>query len=288
MSTVSIRDELMNMKLKLESLEEELTKQLVEAEVKYKKWNEIDKEVDEMRTNHYDIITLNVGGKIFQTKYNTLLSVKDTFFFKIIVSKKLDLQDPVFIDRNYKYFKYILTYLRYQKVNLSKLDTHDINELLEEANFYEIEDLVSYIEESGKDVKFINFETNGTYSAGVMAGTNNLDDINNFDDRSLMKGICATTPGWIIFEMTREIEFDQIEIGGWNGNSGIWAPSNGSGAKIQTSIDKANWTEVGLIPSEFNSSIITTSVTKSRAKWVKVLHTSYLGLGYCRILGLKH
>ena len=68
MSTVSIRDELMNMKLKLESLEEELTKQLVEAEVKYKKWNEIDKEVDEMRTNHYDIITLNVGGKIFQTK----------------------------------------------------------------------------------------------------------------------------------------------------------------------------------------------------------------------------
>ena len=201
MSTVSIRDELMNMKLKLESLEEELTKQLVEAEVKYKKWNEIDKEVDEMRTNHYDIITLNVGGKIFQTKYNTLLSVKDTFFFKIIVSKKLDLQDPVFIDRNYKYFKYILTYLRYQKVNLSKLDTHDINELLEEANFYEIEDLVSYIEESGKDVKFINFETNGTYSAGVMAGTNNLDDINNFEeDRSLMKGIWATSVGWIIFE----------------------------------------------------------------------------------------
>jgi hypothetical protein len=32
------------------------------------KWNELDKEVDEMRTNHYDIITLNVGGKIFQTK----------------------------------------------------------------------------------------------------------------------------------------------------------------------------------------------------------------------------
>ena len=59
-----------------------------------------------------------------------------------------------------------------------------IHELLEEAIFYEIEDLVSYIEESRKDVNFINFETNGTYKAGVMVGTNNLDDINNFEDKS--------------------------------------------------------------------------------------------------------
>ena len=38
-----------------------------------------------------------------------------------------------------------------------------------------------------------------------MLGTNNLDDINNFEDKSQMKGICATTPGWIIFEITIEI-----------------------------------------------------------------------------------
>ena len=122
------------------------------------------------------------------------------------MSKKLNLQNPVFIDRNYKYFKYILTYLLYQKVNLYKSDTQNINGLLGEANFYEIEDLVSYIVDSGKDVKFINFETNGTFLAGSMAGTNNLDDINNFEeDRSLMKGICATSVGWIIFEKNREI-----------------------------------------------------------------------------------
>ena len=75
MSSIGIRDELYNMKMKMETLEEELSKQLAEAEEKYKKWNEIDKEVEEMRQNAMDIITLNVGGKIFQTKIDTLLSI---------------------------------------------------------------------------------------------------------------------------------------------------------------------------------------------------------------------
>lgn len=285
MSSVSIRDELMNLKLKLESLEDDLTKQLIEAEVKYKKWNEIDKEVEEMRRNHLDIITLNVGGKIFQTKYDTLLSVKDTFFYKIIVSKRLDLNDPIFIDRNYKFFRFILTYLRYQKVNISKLSSIDIEDLFEEANFYEIEDLVSFLEEARRDIKFVNFEINGTYSSsGILAGTNNIEDINNFEDRTLIKGICANSSGWIILELNRETEFDQIEIGGWSGNTGIWSPANGAGAQILTSLDKAKWDIVGTIPSNFTSTILKVLVTKSKAKWLKFLHTSYLGIGYCKIL----
>ena len=40
-----------------------------------------------------------------------------------------------------------------------------------------------------------------------------------------MKGICATSPGWIEFELNREVEFDQIEIGGMKGNIRNWNPN---------------------------------------------------------------
>jgi hypothetical protein len=287
MTSVAIRDELMNMKIKLESLEEELTKQLVEAETKYKKWNEIDKEVEEMRQNYTDIITLNVGGKIFQTRLDTLLSVKDTLFYKIIVSKRLDLMDPIFIDRNYKLFKYILSFLRYQKVNLKKLSSIDLDDLMEEAKFFEIEGLIQFLEDNRMEVKYVGFQINGAYTVGgTFAGTNNIDDLNNFEDRSALKGICATYPGSIILELNREIEIEMIEVAGWGGNRNIWAPTNGSGASILTSIDNNKWTKVGSLPNTFNSNIITVNLGKSNAKYIKFDHNSYLGLGYCRILKL--
>lgn len=285
MSTITIRDELMNMKLRLESLEEDLTKQLVEAEVKFQKWNEIDKEVEEMRQNQTDIITLNVGGKIFQTKMDTLLSIKDTYFYKIIVSKKVDLLDPIFIDRNYRLFRYILSYLRYQKVNVSSLDTIDIEELLEEANFYDIEGLAAYIEEARRDVKYVSFEFNGAYYSGNnLAGTNKIEDLNNFEDRSSTKGICAISPGWIILQLNCETEIEEIEVSGWAGNTGIWGEANGAGAQIQTSTDKTNWENVGTLPSNHNRVIQKVVLTKTRAKYLKFQHNGYLGIGYCRIL----
>ena len=116
------------------------------------------------------------------------------------------------------------------------------------------------------------------------AGCNNtVDEINNFEDRTQMKGICATSPGWIEFEINREVEFDEIEIGGWKGNSGTWASSNGGGANILTSLDHSNWTNIGTIPSEFANSIVKHKVTNSRARWVKLSGTSYLGIGYFKI-----
>lgn len=287
MTSVSIRDELMNMKLKLESLEEELTKQLVEAETKYKKFNEIDKEVEEMRQNFTEIITLNVGGKVFQTRLDTLLSIKDTLFYKIIVSKRVDLMDPIFLDRNYELFKYILSFLRYQKVNLKKINSLDLDDLMNEAKFFEIEGLVELLEENRREVKYVAFQFNGAYTSGeTLAGTNNIDDLNNFEDRSCLKGICANYPGSITLELSRELEIEVIEVAGWGGNRNIWAPSNGSGASVLTSTDNSKWTNVGTLPSTFNSNIITVNLSKSYAKYIKFEHNSYLGLGYCRILKL--
>lgn len=196
-----LRDEMMNLKNKLESLEEELTNQMLELEVKAEEWHKRDEEMDELSKKNRDkVVTLNVGGKTFQTRLETLLSMKDTLFSKIFSSGKLDITKTIFIDRSYYNFQSIISYLRNKKLTTVPTKNKEIEELLEEAQFYEIQELVELLEEMLREIKFVGFEFAAPYST---AGTNKIEDINNFEDRTLMKGICSTS--WIIFELNREV-----------------------------------------------------------------------------------
>ena len=78
--------------------------------------------------------------------------------------------------------------------------------------------------------------------------------------------------------------FEELEIAGWGGNSGIWAASNGSNSRIEVSIDKVDWNNVGTIPSTYSSSIIPVKLTKSvSARFIKFVGTSSLGIGFLKI-----
>lgn len=72
-----------------------------------------------------------------------------------------------------------------------------------------------------------------------------IDDINDHNDKSLNKGICARK--FILFTLTRELAFEELEVGGFAGSS--WNPSWGSEASIMVSLDKINWIGIGNIPS---------------------------------------
>lgn len=282
----NLNEGLLDLKVQLEALEVDLVSQMLVIEAKEEEWNKLDAEA-ESKTNiaKDEKVTLNIGGEIFETRLTTLLSVKDSLFSQLVSCNKIDFTKEVFIDRSFTYFKYIMSFLRNKKlVGADKLVTKDYANLLEEAKFYELQELIEIITEVLREIKFLKFETNGTYSsAGSVAGTNKIEHINNFEDRSLKNGICANYPGWIIFELNRQVEWDQCEMGGWNGNSSLWGPSNGSGAKILTSNNKIDWKEVGTIPSNFGNSIIDVKVTKSTCKYIKINGTSYVGIGYFRI-----
>ena len=159
-----------------------------------------------------------------------------------------------------------------------------MNQIYEEAKFYEIDELAAFLEEIRRETKYVRFESSGVYTfSNRTAGTNNIEDMNNFEDRSLTKGICTSYTGWIIFELNREVEFEEIEVGGWNGDTSLWGVSNGSGSTIKTSLDKSSWTTIGTLPNNFGALIIDVKLTKSRARYVKFECSSYLGLGYFRI-----
>jgi hypothetical protein len=283
--SLGLRDEMLNLKGKLENLEGELTNQMMELEVKAEEWHKKDEQVTELVKKNKDlIITLDVGGKKFQTKLETLLSYKDTLFYKIFLDGKLDLRSEIFIDRSYFFFHHILSYLRNKKLIDTSLSNQELEELFEDACFYEIQELIDNLQELKKEVKYISYEFSGVYNySGRIAGSNKIEDLNNFDDRTLKNGICAVSPGWIIIELSREVEFQEIEIGGWNGDTSLWGASNGASAAILSSNDKNFWNTIGTIPTNFGASIITVKLTKTKAKYIKFNSNSYLGLGYFKI-----
>jgi len=139
----------------------------------------------------------------------------------------------------------------------------------------------SNVKRKSGETKFLSFEYSGQYSS---AGTQNIEHLNDWNDRSLMRGICANSPGWINIELQDKITIHEIEIGGWNGNTSLWGVTNGGGATIQTSNDKSSWQQVGTIPYGFGATIQKITLTKTEAKWIRFQHTSYLGLGYLKIL----
>lgn len=283
MST-GLRDDLFILKGKLELLEKELTDQMMELEVKAEKWAKLDEEAENLVKTSNHMISLDVGGKRFQTKLDTFLGIRDTLFYKMVLDHKIDLTQEIFIDRSNEYFHIILSFLRNKKVNLNNYSAKELKGLLEEAQFYMMTDLIGNIEEYLSEVTFVSFEVNANYtSGGTVAGTQKIEDLNNLEDRSLQKGICAASPGKITLELNREVEFEEIEIAGWGGNTGIWATSNGSNAKIMTSLDKQTWTQVGTTGN--NYSVITKiKLTKTKARYIKIDHTGYCGVGYLRVI----
>jgi hypothetical protein len=283
MST-GLRDDLFILKSKLEELEKELTDQMMALEVKAEKWGSLDDEAENLvKINNHNIF-LDVGGKKFQTKLDTLLSIKDTLFYKLVLDHKIDITQEIFIDRSNSYFHVILSFLRNKKVNFEGFSSKDLKNILEEAIFYEMSDLIDNINECLSEVKITDFHVNEEYMSGqVRAGTQSLDDINNHEDRTLLKGICAKSPGKITFTMNREVEFEQIEVGGWAGNTGIWATNNGANAKVMTSVDNNTWTQVGTVGSNIIS-IEKVKLTKSKAKYILIDHTSFVGVGFFRVI----
>jgi len=74
-----------------------------------------------MNTNQ--IISLNVGGRIFQTTKQTLMSGSEYFRDIFENSQDTNTKEPLFIDRSYKAFEHVLSLLRnptYEFPNLYK------------------------------------------------------------------------------------------------------------------------------------------------------------------------
>jgi hypothetical protein len=157
--SLGLKDELLGLKTKLEDLESDLTNQMLEVEMKAEEWHKRDEEAENIaKANKNKIITLDIGGKKFQTKLDTLLSLKDTLFYKLFLSNRLDISKEIFIDRSYNNFNFILFYFRNKKLPNESFTNQKIDAILEEANFYEMKEMIDILEELKREVKYVKFE----------------------------------------------------------------------------------------------------------------------------------
>lgn len=138
MYTGDLKEDLGVIRSNLETLTTEFVEQMQDLAIREDKWLKMDKEASQISVNRTDIITLNIGGERFATKAETLLRVKDTLFYKILISKKFDTKKEIFFDRFSTYFSYILDYMRYNRLNLKRFKKPDLEELLIEVEYFEV------------------------------------------------------------------------------------------------------------------------------------------------------
>jgi hypothetical protein len=284
--TNSLKDDLIHLNTRLETIENQLSGQVKEIEARELKWKSMDEKADKIFNYQGDIIKFNVGGKKFATSLNTIKENSDTLFCKLIESGKIDIKEEIFFDRSPALFPCILNYLRTKQDSYKNLSKEELKILMDDAQYYQLNEIIQYLQERLKDISFVSFETSGPYVYNNQtAGNGKLEDLSN---KTCLKGICANSPGWIIIQLNYEWDFEAIEIGGWKGNSTLWYSDNGAGASIMTSTDKVNWITVGIIPYGFGNGIQTVKLTKSTGRYIKFNGTSYVGLGYLKIKKLDN
>lgn len=283
----SIEEALIKLKEDIYASEEIVRNQTKELDSRGIKWFQYDNIKEKMVKEGADkkLVKINVGGKIFSPTLLTILNNPDCLFFNLLMTEHWNYTNELFLDRGYKYFPVILSWMRNGAVTLDDYKDEQIYDILAEARFYCLKPMINFLENYTAKIFLVSFEFSGEYRSGdQVAGTNNIEDLNDHDDTSCMKGVCTGYTGWIIFELNREVDVENIEIGGWRGNTNLYASSNGSGASILTSLNKVDWTQVGTINSSYGNGPMIHTVTPSRAKYIKLNHNSYLGIGYFRVV----
>lgn len=93
-------------------------------------------------------IELNVGGKLYNTTTTTLTRLPNNLIEKMFTGQMPIAKDPkgrYFIDRDGEIFGYILDFLRTKSLTLND-HFHDMESLMQEAEFYQINDLKRLIQ----------------------------------------------------------------------------------------------------------------------------------------------
>lgn len=275
--------QLYDLKKQLEDLEAKLNigVPIVIKEIDNTHVHELEQKIKELKEiqNLSQRVKLNVGGQKFETTLNTLMSVKETLFYNVIICKKLDITKEIFIDRNPELFVHIMDFIRTKKFNIKKFQRNELIQLKEDAEYYEVHELEKVLNIiKSQETKFIKIQVSSFYAN---VGQTNVEVLH---DKDLTTGICTNSPGWMTLELEDISYFEEMDIGGFTGASDWnYSTGYGAGAIISTSLDGHIYTDVGAVPSGFGNQILTTKLIRSKAKFIKIVGISWLGIGYIKI-----
>ena len=148
----SLIDELLGLKSKLENMEKEVyeiseQKPLEEQQQINDTDNtkRLEDKLEESLSTKDQVISLNIGGKIFLTKQATLLAHEGSLFHSIISKNTQENNEPLkelFFDRSPSYFSHVLNFLRTKKISYKKMNKFQREELKNEIEYYGLKELL--------------------------------------------------------------------------------------------------------------------------------------------------
>ncbi|XP_067915226.1 BTB/POZ domain-containing protein KCTD8-like isoform X2 [Heterodontus francisci] len=105
--------------------------------------------ISEMASSFPEVVELNVGGQVYVTKHDTLLSVSDSLLANLFCKNNLkvlprDNRGRYFLDRDGFLFRYILDYLRDKQLVLPE-HFPEKERLLREAEHFQLSELVKFL-----------------------------------------------------------------------------------------------------------------------------------------------
>lgn len=268
---------------KLKELKPEFEQRMKSIEDKSKEICDLDNLVkDFISTNGKSFVTIDVGGKQFKTTFKTLLSKKDNFFY-VNAYECLKLGNSVtnsfFFDRKNDYFSLVLDYLRTGVLHFEGMKDINLKNFSDDLKFYGVWQAFAIVDKFLSKATIIGFTASPKYSTAGNYSIEKIDEPNNSE------GICVQSPYEIIFELNYVHEITGLEIKGYTGNTSLWGSSNGENCPITVSTDKTKWDNVGSIPTGFGNEVKKLVFKESKQfKFIKFIHTGYLGISYLRLL----
>jgi len=125
---------------KIEQMEKEYESKTKSIQEQEKKFKDIDEKLQQKYENdESSIIKLNIGGKVFTTLIKTLISLKDTLFYRLIgncIETGKNLPDTYFIDRPFDYFEMVLNFMKYKQISLKGYNKHERLDITNEFEYF--------------------------------------------------------------------------------------------------------------------------------------------------------
>ena len=144
--------ELAHMEEKLHKQREELEKECTQFDERKKAFDEELKHMESLHQVQETKIKLDVGGQVYTTSIQTLRRDPNSMLAAMFSGRyelKKEPDGSYFIDRDGTFFRYILNFLRDGCLEAGTLpnDSVIIKELLRETKYYQLGELVCYLEE---------------------------------------------------------------------------------------------------------------------------------------------
>jgi hypothetical protein len=268
----AIKWSILNLENKIDAMEEEFKTKALLTENRTIKHKILKERVNEVirQNSKKDLVTINIGNKVFTTLYENIKNIDSPLLRRLV-----EINRNIFIDRSSKYFHFIMYYIRHKKLDSDKIQYGELQNVLEEFEYYNIFDIVGYLRSRIGEVRFVNYESSGAYYYNdVMIGTNIVEDLHNKD---VTTGLSTGMNGWIIIEFDKECTLEEFEVQTLQDIN--WSSSHGNNSSVSFSKNRIIW--------EYKTMLLKNGelckFKRTTAKYIKFESNLFIGLSYLKI-----